>query len=312
MHTQQRTLLDYLLLLGIGTIWGGQFLFNAFAVESIPPATTAALRVLIGAATLTMLAGFTRRPTRPLPAAGRKAPLSPALLYALIALFEAVLPFFLIVWGQQHVDSGITAVMMGSVPILTMLLSLCISKHRRPGWPAMLSVLLGFAGIIILVSPATNHGSGHLVYEGAIFLGCASFALSLNLLEHLPHDNPIRSVRTILWYAALPLAIASLLIDHPWQLTWTPGALGAVAVLGTVESGLAYLMYAALVQRRGPVFTSLSNFIVPVVGVLLGVALRGEHFGLRQASALALTIAALAVNGMPSWLRKKGINHVSP
>jgi drug/metabolite transporter (DMT)-like permease len=79
-------------------------------------------------------------------------------------------------------------------------------------------------------------------------------------------------------------------------LSWGFSEVLPVLVLGVVGSGVAYVMYASLIQRSGPVFTSISNFIVPVVGVLLGVAVRGEYFGTGEVLALLFIIAALAAN----------------
>lgn len=304
---QRKSLNDYLLLFGIGLIWGGQFLFNAKAIESFPPITVAAARVLIGALTLSILSLLLPAKKDAAPAHGaakRSVPLP--LLFVLIALFEAVLPLFLIVWGQQYVDSSVTAVLVGSVPILTLILSLFMSRHSSFGLYSGLSVILGFAGILVLVNPSSGAGGGLLVYEMAIFLGCVSFAISLNLLEHIPHGNPIVSVQKILWISAVPLVVAALAMERPWQLAWNGQGVLALVLLGTIGSGLAYVMYAKLTQRRGSVFTSLSNFIVPLVGVILGVAIRNEQFGARQVTALLLIIGALAANELKSLLPALG------
>lgn len=296
-HTSLRS---YLLLLGIGLIWGGQFLFNAQAVEDFPPVTIAAVRVLLGALTLSVVTCFVRE------GASRrsKRPLSVHALLGLVALFEAVLPLFLIAWGQQHVSSSVTAVMVGGVPVMTLVLSIFMSRNNRFTVYSGLSVLAGFLGILVLVNPGgSGLGEHNPAYEAAIFLGAMSFAISLNLLERIPHGEPIRSTRDMLWIASAPLTIAALVLDKPWSLHWGLDGVLPLILLGVLGSGVAYLMYAALIQRSGSVFTSLSNFIVPMVGVALGVAVRGESFGPRQGWALALIVAALALNEMRGLIR---------
>ncbi|WP_063900119.1 DMT family transporter [Burkholderia ubonensis] len=289
----QTPLSSYLLLLGIGLVWGGQFLFNARAVESFPPVTIAAVRVLLGALTLSIVTCFDRNGSR-----NRAKPArSTYALLALIALFEAVLPLFLVAWGQQQVTSSITAVMIGGVPIITLLLSAFMGRGNGFTIYSGLSVLVGFIGILVLVNPTSGGFGAHsLVYEGAIFLGAVSFAISLNLLERIPQGEPIRSTRDMLWMASAPVTIAALVLDKPWLLHWTSEATLSLIVLGVLGSGAAYLMYASLIQRSGAVFTSLSNFIVPMVGVVLGVAVRGESFGQRQGLALALIVVALILS----------------
>ncbi len=296
-HTSLRS---YLLLLGIGLIWGGQFLFNAQAVEDFPPVTIAAVRVLLGALTLSVMTcfvqeGASRRSKRPLPVYA---------LLGLVALFEAVLPLFLIAWGQQRVSSSVTAVMVGGVPVITLVFSVFMSRNNRFTVYSGLSVLAGFLGILVLVNPrGSGLGEHNLAYEAAIFLAAASFAISLNLLESIPHGEPIRSTRDMLWIASAPLTIAALVLDKPWSLHWSLDGVFPLILLGVLGSGVAYLMYASLIQRSGSVFTSLSNFIVPMVGVALGVAVRGESFGPRQGWALALIVAALALNEMRALIR---------
>lgn len=291
--SEKPVLPDYLLLFGIGLLWGGQFVLNAVAVAQLPPITVAASRILIGALTLSAVTCCIREP-RGKTATGR---IAPGYLYVAVAFFEAVLPMFLITWGQQQVDSSVTAMLLGSVPILTLLLSVFMSRKSHFNRYSLLSVVLGFIGIIVLMHPAVgNHENGSFISEVAVFCGALSFACSINLMDFFPVGAPIRVVRNVLWLSAIPLAAASLALDRPWLLHWTAPGIGSVLVLGTVCSAAAYVMYATLVQRSGPVFTSLSGFIVPLVGVILGIVLRGEPFGMRESTALALVIVALAVN----------------
>ncbi|RUL74981.1 EamA family transporter [Dyella choica] len=290
------------MLLGLGLIWGGQFLFNAQAVKDFPPITVTAIRVLLGALTLSLASCFVPE------GSGRrgKRSWSVAIVLGLIALFEAVLPLFFVTWGQQHVASSITAVVVGGVPIITLLFSLFMGGRHNFTVYSGLSVLVGFLGIVVLVAPSGGGMNNQsLVYELAIFMGAICFAIGLNLWERVPHDEPIRSTRDMLWMASVPLTVAALVLDKPWSLHWSLEGVLSLILLGTLGSGAAYLMYVSLVHRNGPVFTSLSNFIVPMVGVVLGVAVRGEAFGARQGWALALIVAALAINEMRGLIKVK-------
>ncbi len=296
-----RDYIAYLLLLGIGIVWGGQFLFNVQALKYFPPLTVAASRTLIGAVTLTFALRFGLEKPSPF----RQCSWSLRFLFVAIALFEAVLPMFLIIWGQQHVVSSVTAVIVGSVPIVTLILSVFLSKKNYFSFSSGLSVALGFIGIVVLVKPSTsNLGWDNFIYEIAILGGVVGFALGVILFEKIPHGTPIHAARNVLWIASVPLTIAALVLDKPWILKWGVDGVMSLIVLGVVASGCAYVMYALLIQRRGPVFTSFSNFIVPLVGVLLGVMVRGERFGTKELVALVLIIGALAVNELNLLSRK--------
>jgi drug/metabolite transporter (DMT)-like permease len=305
--SQGRTSPDYLayvLLLSIGIVWGGQFLFNAQAVGHFPPITIAAARALIGALTLSLIACF--RKETPVAGTGLGSGAKNLWLLLGIAVFEAVLPLFLIVWGQQHVASSIAAVIVGSTPIVTLIVALLLKSQKSHfSLGAASSVVLGFIGLVILMNPSAEAaGWNVLAYEIAILGGVVGFALGMTLFEKLPQGTPIRTIRNMLFLASVPLIIASLWFDKPWTLDWNPAGLASVLLLGVVCSGVAYLLYGLLIQRSGPVFTSISNFIVPLVGVLLGVFVRHEQFGQRGLIALAFIVAALIVHELKIFAKK--------
>jgi drug/metabolite transporter (DMT)-like permease len=91
------------------------------------------------------------------------------------------------------------------------------------------------------------------------------------------------------------LILLSLLIDHPWTLNTTTDALAALVVLGIFCAGIVYWMFAYLIQQTGSVFTSLANYLTPLVGVLLGAALAGETLGWNAWLALLLIVSALFI-----------------
>ena len=96
--------LDYVLLVGIGLIWGSQFVFNELAIRAFPPLTVAAGRILIGFFTLSIIVLLLPKGPLTVPKSGTRQP--SWSLYCAIALAEAILPCFLIPWGQQRVDSS--------------------------------------------------------------------------------------------------------------------------------------------------------------------------------------------------------------
>lgn len=282
---------DYLLLLGIGLIWGAQFYFNEQALKTIPAMTIAAARILIGGVTLAILSWLI--PEKKHPATSQT--IWP--LYFLIAIFEAVLPMFLIVWGQQRVDSSKAAVLTSTVPIFVMIWSVLFVKGKSLTVNSTLSILVGFLGIIILLVPnMQGNWFDDVVAELAILAAAASFAASLMLLNKIPSGTPIRSVRNILLFAAPPLISLSLFLDHPWTVSWGRTELILLLILGACCSGIVYVLYTVLIHRAGAIFASLTNYVVPLVGVLLGVVLVGEQFTLYNGLALILIISGLALS----------------
>jgi drug/metabolite transporter (DMT)-like permease len=297
---KQVTATQYLLLLGIAVIWGSQFIFNKIVIQELPPLTLAAGRACIGTLTLSLIGLFMPHERQQAAASAR------ALLptYLLLALFEALLPLFLLSWGQSRVDSGIASILMGTIPIFTVLLAPLFVSGKHWSLPAIGSVLFGFIGILILVAPSLSEGAaGSLLGELSVLGAAASVSVSLLLFNRLGAISPVISVRNILGLAAIPLVLLSLLVDHPWTLHASAATLESLLILGVFCAGLVYLMFARLIQLAGSVFTSLTNYLSPLVGVLIGAVVAGETIGLNAWFALLLIVSALLVN-QPALLRR--------
>jgi drug/metabolite transporter (DMT)-like permease len=293
--------IHYLLLAAIALIWGSQFIFNQIVLRELPPLTLAAGRAAIGTLTLALIGLF-------LPDERRRAAVSARRLagtYILLAFFEALLPLFLLGWGQAHVESSVASILMGTIPIFTVLLAPAIVGGRHWQLPAVLSVVCGFAGIIILMAPGLHGTAGNDILGDLAILGAAaSVSVSLLLFNRLGDISPVISVRNILALATLPLLLLSAMIDKPWTLTISREAGQSLLVLGVFCAGIVYLMFARLIQMAGSVFTSLTNYLSPLIGVLIGALVAHESVGLNAWFALVLIVGAVVVN-QPGLYRRK-------
>jgi drug/metabolite transporter (DMT)-like permease len=285
------------LLAGIALIWGSQFLFNQVVIQDLPPLTLSAGRATIGALTLAVIGWL--RPSE------KKAQAAPGMwkTYCLLAFFEGLLPLFLLSWGQTRVDSSIAAILMGTIPIFTILLAPAFVPGNHWNAPAILSVICGFAGIVILVGPNLHAESSGLLGELAVLGAAASVSVSLLLFNRLGDVSPVTAVRHILTLAAIPLVLLALIHDQPWTLHITPPSIVALLILGIFCAGIVYLMFAQLIKLSGSVYTSLVNYLTPVVGVLMGGAIIGESVGLNAWLALAFIVSALLIN-QPELLQR--------
>lgn len=295
--------MHYFLLLAIALIWGAQFIFNQIVLRELPPLTLAAGRATIGTLTLALIGLFMPEERRRAAASARRL----TGTYLLLAFFEALLPLFLLGWGQAHVESSVAAILMGTIPIFTVLLAPAIVGGRHWSLPAVLSVACGFVGIVVLVAPGLHRGAGGDTLGNLAVLGAAaSVSVSLLLFNRLGDISPVISVRNILGLAALPLIVLSLAIDRPWTLSVSREALQSLCVLGVFCAGIVYLMFARLIQLAGSVFTSLTNYLSPLIGVLIGAAFAQETVGLNAWLALLLIVGALVINQPVLYRRKRG------
>lgn len=290
---------NYLLLLGIGILWGSQFMFNDIAIRSMSPEAIATFRLSIGAIALTILVLLFERKTI---AKTPKIPLTKSLMlrYVALAIFEGIIPFFCVAWGQEKVDSSVAAILLGTIPIFTGLLVALFVKSEKHNLGSILSIIVGFIGLLILLGPSLlNANLAHLTYELAILIGAVSFAIALILIKTMPAVPPMRMTRNVLIIAAVPL-IVYLAITNPHVFsTMTTHAWFAVTTLGVFCSGIVYVLYVKLIKSSGAGFASLSNYLVPLFGTIFGVFLMNDHIQWTTIVALVVILGSLVIHKLP-------------
>jgi drug/metabolite transporter (DMT)-like permease len=278
---------DYVLLLLLGAVWGSSFLLIKVAVATIPPITVATGRIGIGAIVLALMVA----------ARGRAWPRDKRswLLLLVMGTIGNAIPFSLINWGETHIDSGLTAILMSTVPLATIMLAPAF-VHDEPVTPGkLLGVAFGMAGVAVLIGPGALMGShGELLGEIAVTGAALCYAVNGLVARQLP-PMPVEviSAGTLLSASlvGLPLSLAA---ERPWAAAPSVLSLGALALLGVLNTAGGYLLLFRLVVRAGAGFASLNNFLVPLFGVMWGVLLLEERPSPRAVAGLALIFAGLA------------------
>jgi drug/metabolite transporter (DMT)-like permease len=295
--------INYLLLVVISIIWGSQFLFNKIALSYFATSEIAFFRSFIGMLVLSILLVF-------IPTTGdaKDPDHRPAVLQMktfIISFFEATAPFLLIVWGQQYVDSGVTSILISTIPIFTVAIAICLPREDFT-LGNVLSVIIGFIAIILLLAPGISQTDASINIPAAIAIlgGALSFAISIILIKRLPSLSPIVSARNILFWACVQLLPIAL-----WQSNYNFNHIGltawsAILFLGIFCGGVVYLFFVLLIKRTGVTFTALFNYLIPFVGVGLGITVFQETLSRYAWLAMALIILALAANEIFS---KKGL-----
>lgn len=298
----KKNLINYLLLFGIGITWGSQFTFNNLAVQTLSPYAVATARTLIAGICLFILLLFINEKPSAAPTSIQQSNNKITLFKTfLIALFEAIIPFYLVAWGQQYIDSSIAAVLLGTIPIFTALLvKIFISNEKlTPG--LVLSILMGFIGLIVLLWPSLIHADlTHLLAELAILAGAFSFSCALVIIKSLPNISPMRLTRNIFLIGAIPLVL-NIIIFHPHSFdNLNRTNVLSLIGLGIICSACAYSMFVKLISLAGATFASLSNYLVPVFGALLGAMVLGETIYLNVIIALVIILGGLAIAKIPA------------
>ena len=290
---------NYGLLIMISLLWGSQFLFNDMALKSFGPIFIATSRAMIAAVTLMLLLLILpRRQVTSMAVTMGKWKYYRAIFF--ISLTEATLPFFLVVWGQQHINSSLTAIFIATIPIFTTLFVMIFAKDETVHRGTIISVLLGFIGIVILVFPGLDlhspQGIINILGEAAVLVGAISFAVSLILVKKLKSTTPMRTARDIFVFASLQMIGLSLIIGVKMPQHMTVTSVLALLALGVFCAGIVYCLYVILIGLAGATFSSFSNYLVPLVGILLGVLILGEAVVLNQLIALFVIFLAMIAN----------------
>ena len=293
---QHRTLGDWALLLALVAMWGSSFMFNKLGIASVPPLTLVAARLAIGALTLLIV----------LYAKGMRLP--PAgpiwIAYAVLGIVGNALPFFLITWGQQVVDSALAGILMAAMPLATLVLAHFLILGERMTPARVAGFVLGFLGIVLLMEGAAlaSVGGAALQIISQLYILCGALCYSANSVMArllIRSDFLSAAAGTLLVSAVLVVPIA-LVFDAPWRLQPSAVSIGAIVWLGAGPTAVATILYFRLISAAGPTFMSLVNYLSPAVAVFLGVTLLDEHPGVNAYAGLALILSGIALSQLRS------------
>ena len=254
---------DYVLLLLLGAVWGSSFLLIKVAVATVPPLTVAAGRIVVGAVFIAAVVALRRKP---LPV--------DATVWSKLALMGTVgtvLPFALINWGETHIDSGLAAILMSAVPIMTIVMGHFLRGDEKINAGKIAALVLGGTGVVVLIGPNALAGVGQDLLGQLAILG-ATWCYAVNGLtaRQLARLSPEAVTLGMLLTAAIVAVPLSLLLDRPWQMQASPLSLLAIAMLGVVPTSIGYLIAVRIIASAGAGFASLNNYLVPLFGVGCG------------------------------------------
>ncbi len=284
------TRVDWLVFLLLGFFWGSSYLFIKIGVETLPPFTLIAGRLGIG--TL-VLGGVLLAAREPLP----REPRTWAKL-AVLAVINIVLPFSLITWGEQSIDSALASILNATVPLFTIVLAALALQDEPITINRLVGLAVGFGGILVLTSPNLVGGARGSSLAGELALVGSSFAYACGSVYARRNVRGLRPMVPAFAQVSIAFVITSivaLLVDHPFGIAIRPDAAFSVAWLGLFGSGLAYLAFFRLLRDWGSTRTSLVAYLLPVVGILLGFLVLGEAIDARILGGTALVIGGVAL-----------------
>lgn len=280
------------MLLALGTIWGGSFLFARIAVQEIAPLTLVLLRVGIAAAALQIylaLAGPSFRLAAPM-----------ARSFFILALLNNVIPFSLMFTGQTAIGAGLASVLNATTPFWTMILANALTADDKLTPNKIAGIVLGIAGTGLMIGPGLVGDLGGPAWAKFCIIGMAfSYALAFIYARRF-RALPPQIVATGQLSAATVIMIPTvLLFDGTAGLAGASGgSWAAVLGLSLLSTAFAYILYFSIMRAAGSTNASLVTFIVPVSGVLLGVFLLGERMEWFELAGMAvIAVGLIAIDG---------------
>jgi len=273
-------------LLVLAAMWGAVYPLIEVALRDLPPVIVVLGRVLLAALLL-------------VPLAIRNGALGPlwkrprAIVET--ALVQSTAPLLLLTVGQQYVPSGIAGILVGAQPLFVAVLALRFDPAERPqGWPGVLGILLGFAGLILLFG-VDLRGGWHALLGGALVLVAALGYATGSIMIHKRHADaqPLGVATSAMLVTTIATAVPAGL-SLPDQVPST-AALAAVGVLGILCTGLPLVMFYTLIAQAGPARAALAFYLSPAFAVAFGTIFLSEELTVSAVAGLAAIIAGSAL-----------------
>ncbi|MEN6571284.1 MAG: DMT family transporter [Anaerolineaceae bacterium] len=278
---------NWLKFLFLGLIWGSSFLWIKIALREVGPFTLVAFRVFFAALGLLFFFLAARK--------GMKKEWIGRFLF--VGFFNVAFPFVLISTAERSITSGMAAILNSTVPLFTILVAPIFLTEERFTLQRVAGLLLGFGGVIVLMSDRLGGGSDStLAGIAAMLIAALSYAVSGVYARKRSADIPVEAASFGQMAGALCFILpAALIVDAPFKFPSLPVTYLALLWLGLLGSCIATLLWYSLLHSVGPTRTSMTTYMFPLVGVLLGAIFLQEKMDWHVLAGGALILLAIFI-----------------
>lgn len=286
----------WIVFIALGLIWSSSFLWIKIGVQEVSPMVLVSFRMLFGAITATAYALYLKT-TWP---RDRRT----WTIFAILGPASLAIPIFFISWGEQTIDSAVAAILNATVPLFTILLAHFFLGDDKMTVQKVLGLLIGFAGVVILLSKDLTVGAhSSVIGQAAVILASVFYAASAvgarKFTQHV--EAPARSAMPLITSTILMWAVTPV-IEKPFIIPALPITWVAVLWLGVLGSGIATIMLYYLIHEIGPTRATMVTYVFPPGGVLLGVIFLNEQLSWQLLAGTLLIVSSLAVT---NWKPKQ-------
>jgi drug/metabolite transporter (DMT)-like permease len=279
---------NWLVFLALGFMWGSSYLFIKIGVETFETFSLVAFRLAIGAVLLWAVVAVAREPL----------PRSPRMYGHLVVLatVSIAIPFGLITWAEQSVDSSLAAILNSTVPLFVIVIAPLVLYDEPIRVNGIVGLAVGFAGVAVLTSPGLDHGGTNLAGAVALLGSSLSYAVGgVYARRFVKGLRPMIPAVFQVTFALVIMGVLAFALEEPLAVEPDAAAIFSVVWLGLLGSGLAYLAFFRLIRSWGATRTSLVAYTLPVFGIVLGFLVLGETIDARVLAGTVLVIAGVAL-----------------
>jgi drug/metabolite transporter (DMT)-like permease len=287
---------DWILLACLSLVWGTSFQFNKLAVATLRPEAVVTIRLVLAAVILIPLVY----------ARGHRLPGRDRRWFSFIAMAALgnALPFYLITWGQEVIDSGVAGILMATMPLTTIVLAHFFVANERMTRRKGAGFLLGFAGVCLLVGPEfvlqLGGGASRLGRQLAVAGGAVGYAVNTIIARRLPETPPLVTSACTLAAAAVMMLVGDAGAVVGGLAAASAKSTFAAMWLGFACTAIAMLIYYRIIASAGASFVAMMNYFIPVVAFIGGVFALGEAVSARAVAALVVILVGVVLAGRTS------------
>ena len=261
-------IIDYALLTILALIWSSAFFNIKIATYSYGPVTIAFLRIFFGAIHVVALCLYKKIKI--------EAFSKDWYWFAAIGLINLVIPFFLIAYGVQKVQSNLAAILMASTPLSATVLAHIFIENEKINFTKILGVLIGFSGIVFLFSDNILINENNFFSALIIFFASTFYVIGGLLTLKISNKKNENVTASILIWGFLVLMPISFFFEQPWNLNPRFDSTLSLIYLGIFSTGIAWLLRFYILKHNGLVFQAQVAYLIPIFGVILGFLILNE------------------------------------
>ena len=277
--------LDYTLLTILALVWASAFFNIKIATYSYGPITIAFLRSFFGTIPLVLICYLRKIKI--------EAFSKDWYWFAAIGIINLVIPFFLIAYGVQKVQSNLAAILMASTPLTAAVLAHFFTSNEKINLIKSVGILVGFSGIVFLFFDEILINENNFFSAFLILFGSCFYVVGGVLTLRISNKKNENVTASICIWATLFLFPISMFIEQPWNLTPRLDSTISLIYLGVFSTGIAWLLRFYILKKNGLVFQAQVAYLIPIFGVILGFIFLKEEITSRVILSVLVIILGI-------------------